>query len=288
MLTVESSGSRNWSRTRSSSKSTRRRASICNCRSAASTKSSTFRTSRRFCKPRTSRSATSSPATRPVACRSTGAAFQQLTLLVPGAITPNPSSFTTPQPNTGGGRPFVNGNREQGNAFLLDGISVDETLDNLIGYKPNIDAIAEFRVETSNSSSEFGNVTGATVNATLKSGTNDWRGNVFEFIRNDKLDANSWGNNRTEGVDGCRGAEKQVAPEHLRRHAGRPDHQEQALLLHRLSGRDATHRRPRFSPRRFTSLAAGQSFRTISHSSATRHCRARSFARRRRPIRRRA
>src|SRR5262249_47326274 len=117
-----------------------------------------------------------------------GRSFQQLTLLVPGAITPNPTGFTTPQPNTSSGRPFVNGNREQGNAFLLDGISVDETLDNLIGYKPNIDAIAEFRVETSNSSAEFGNVTGATVNATLKSGTNEYRGNVFEFIRNDKFD----------------------------------------------------------------------------------------------------
>ncbi|HMX30411.1 MAG TPA: carboxypeptidase-like regulatory domain-containing protein, partial [Blastocatellia bacterium] len=131
-----------------------------------------------------------------------GRSFQQLTLLVPGVVTPNPTSFTTPQPNTGGGRPFVNGNREQGNAFLLDGISVDETLDNLIGYKPNIDAIQEFRVETSNSSAEFGNVTGATVNATLKSGTNQWRGNVFEFLRNDKLDANSWGNNRQKALTG--------------------------------------------------------------------------------------
>jgi outer membrane receptor protein involved in Fe transport len=131
-----------------------------------------------------------------------GRSFQQLTLLMPGAITPNPTGFTTPQPNTSSGRPFVNGNREQGNAFLLDGISVDETLDNLIGYKPNIDAIQEFRVETSNSSSEFGNVTGATVNATLKSGTNDFRGNIFEFIRNDKLDANSWGNNRQKALTG--------------------------------------------------------------------------------------
>jgi len=131
-----------------------------------------------------------------------GRSFQQLTLLVPGAITPNPTSFTTPMPNTGGGRPYVNGNREQGNAFLLDGISVDETLDNLIGYKPNIDAIAEFKVETSNSSAEFGNVTGATVNASLKSGTNDFHGNVFEFIRNDKLDANSWGNNRQKALTG--------------------------------------------------------------------------------------
>ncbi|HEY7499546.1 MAG TPA: TonB-dependent receptor [Vicinamibacterales bacterium] len=124
-----------------------------------------------------------------------GRNFQQLTLYVAGAITPNPGGFTSVGQGAQG-RPYVNGNREQGNAFLLDGISVDETIDNRIGYKPNIDALAEFKIETSNSSAEFGNVTGATVNATLKSGTNEFRGNAFEFFRNDKLDANSWANNR--------------------------------------------------------------------------------------------
>ncbi len=124
-----------------------------------------------------------------------GRNFQQLTLLVPGTINPNPGGFTGVGQGAQG-RPYVNGNREQGNAFLLDGISVDETIDNRIGYKPNVDAIAEFRVETSNSSSEFGNVTGATVNATLKSGTNEFHGNIFEFLRNDALDAQTWANNR--------------------------------------------------------------------------------------------
>jgi hypothetical protein len=128
-----------------------------------------------------------------------GRNFQQLTLLVPGTINPNPNGFTGAGQGAQG-RPYVNGNREQGNAFLLDGISVDETIDNRIGYKPNVDALAEFRVETSNSSAEFGNVTGATVNATLKSGTNDFHGNVFEFLRNDKLDAQTWANNRAGQV----------------------------------------------------------------------------------------
>src|SRR5262249_38268778 len=77
-----------------------------------------------------------------------------------------------------------------------DGISVDETIDNRIGYKPNVDAIAEFKVETGNSSSEFGNVTGATIITTLKSGTNKLHGSGFEFFRNSALDANSWTNNR--------------------------------------------------------------------------------------------
>jgi hypothetical protein len=125
-----------------------------------------------------------------------GRNFQQLALLLPGAVTPNPGGFNSVSLQNGQGRPYVNGQREQGNSFLLDGISVDETIDNRIGYKPNVDAIAEFRVETSNSSAEFGNVAGGIVNATLKSGTNGFHGNVFEFLRNDALDANTWSNNR--------------------------------------------------------------------------------------------
>ncbi len=125
-----------------------------------------------------------------------GRNFQSLTLLVPGTVTPAVNSFTSLSPGAFGGRPYVNGNREQTNAFLVDGISVDETIDNRIGLKPNVDAIAEFKVETSNTSAEFGNVAGAVVNATIKSGTNQFRGNVFEFFRNDALDANLWANNR--------------------------------------------------------------------------------------------
>jgi carboxypeptidase family protein/TonB-dependent receptor-like protein len=125
-----------------------------------------------------------------------GRNFQQLALLLPGAVTPNPGGFNSVSLQNGQGRPYVNGQREQGNSFLLDGVSVDETIDNRIGYKPNVDAIAEFRVETSNSSAEFGNVAGGIVNATLKSGTNEFHGNVFEFFRNDALDANTFANNR--------------------------------------------------------------------------------------------
>ena len=62
---------------------------------------------------------------------------------------------------------------------------------------PNVDAIAEFKIETNNSSAEFGNVTGAIVNIIMKSGTNEFHGNVFEFFRNDALDANRWANNRS-------------------------------------------------------------------------------------------
>lgn len=96
-----------------------------------------------------------------------------------------------------GSRPQVNGNREQTNNFLLDGVDVNDSIDNRIGYNPNVDAIEEVKVITGNGSSEWGNAGGAIVNANIKSGTNEYNGNVFEFLRNQVLDANTFFNNRS-------------------------------------------------------------------------------------------
>lgn len=126
-----------------------------------------------------------------------GRNFASLTLLIPGTITTNPASFESVGHNSGGGRPYVNGNREQTNNFLLDGADINESIDNLIGYQPNVDALQEVKVQTGNMGAEFGNANGAVVNMTLKSGTNEFHGNVFEFLQNDKLNANGFINNRS-------------------------------------------------------------------------------------------
>jgi hypothetical protein len=122
--------------------------------------------------------------------------YVQLTLLAPGAVSTDPSSFNNGN-NTGGygGRPLINGNREQANNFLLDGMDNNQVSDNLLGYTPAPDAIQEFNLITSNASAEFGNFEGGIVSATIKSGTNSFHGDVWEFFRNDKLNANSWSNN---------------------------------------------------------------------------------------------
>jgi hypothetical protein len=126
-----------------------------------------------------------------------GRNFVSLTQLIPGAISTSPNAMNTSAKFQGSGsRPQVNGNREQTNNFLLDGIDSNDSIDNRVGYQPNVDAIEEVKVITGNGSSEFGNAGGAIVNATLKSGTNQYHGNVFEFLRNDKLDANGYFNNR--------------------------------------------------------------------------------------------
>jgi len=116
-----------------------------------------------------------------------GRNFASLTQLIPGAISTSPNAMNTSGRIQGSGsRPQVNGNREQTNNFLLDGIDANDSIDNRIGYQPNVDALEEVKVITGNGSSEFGNVGGAIVNTTLKSGTNQYHGNVFEFLRKRK------------------------------------------------------------------------------------------------------
>ena len=87
--------------------------------------------------------------------------YVQLTLLAPGAVSTDPSSFNNGN-NTGGygGRPLINGNREQANNFLLDGMDNNQVSDNLLGYTPAPDAIQEFNLITNNAPAEFGNFEG--------------------------------------------------------------------------------------------------------------------------------
>src|SRR5205823_14280949 len=124
-----------------------------------------------------------------------GRNFSQLSLLMPGVATTEPDSFTKPK-NFGTGRPFVNGQREQENNYTLDGVDMNEPIDNLLPYQPSPDALAEVRVETNNYSAEFGNVAGALIGSTIKSGTNDFHGNGFEYWRDSSMAANTWDNNR--------------------------------------------------------------------------------------------
>lgn len=121
--------------------------------------------------------------------------FIQLTLLTPGVTTTDPSSFTNGQRTGGGGRPYVNGNREEANNFMLDGIDNNQISDNLTSYQPSVDAIQEFDVITNNAPAQYGQFMGGAISVTLKSGTDHYHGDAFEFLRNDALDANSWSNN---------------------------------------------------------------------------------------------
>jgi len=123
--------------------------------------------------------------------------YIELTLLAPGVNNPNPSSLTSGLTTANSGRPYVNGNREQSDNFLLDGLDNNQVSDNLVGYTPSPDAIQEFNMITNNAPAEFGNFQGGIVSVTLKSGTNQFHGDGFEFFRNDVLNAAQWSDNIT-------------------------------------------------------------------------------------------
>ena len=129
--------------------------------------------------------------TLPLATRN----YVQLTLLTAGSVHPNPSTFTNGQTTASSGRPYVNGNREQANNFILDGMDNNQVSDNLLGYAPSVDAIQEFNEITQNAPAEFGNFMGGIISTQIKSGANRFSGDVFEFFRNDVLNANDWANN---------------------------------------------------------------------------------------------
>jgi hypothetical protein len=86
----------------------------------------------------------------------------------------------------------VNGQRETANAFLVNGGDVSEGRNLGAGLVPNLDSVEEFRLITNSFDAEYGKFSGAVMNAITKSGTNAFHGDVFEFLRNDKLDAKNY------------------------------------------------------------------------------------------------
>ena len=133
--------------------------------------------------------------------------YLQLTLLAPGVTTTNPVNMEQSQRIDTAEEPYVNGNRAQDNNYLLDGMDNNQTSDNLVAYTPSPDAIEEFNMITQNAPAEFGNFMGGIVNVSTKAGTNQFHGDVFEFFRNDFLNANNWFN-KLENVE----AGSDVAP----------------------------------------------------------------------------
>ena len=93
---------------------------------------------------------------------------------------------------TSPGNLSVNGQRETSNAFLVNGGDVSEGRNLGAGLVPNLDSVEEFRLITNSFDAEYGKFSGSVMNAITKSGTNSIHGTVFEFLRNDKLDARNY------------------------------------------------------------------------------------------------
>jgi hypothetical protein len=118
-----------------------------------------------------------------------GRNFSQLGLLQPGVVPITPGLAQAGGSLRDGQAYSVNGQRPESNNFLIDGASNVNAVDGGFVLKPPIDAIAEFKILTHTANAEFGSNTGSTTNILTRSGSNELHGTLFEFLRNDKLDA---------------------------------------------------------------------------------------------------
>jgi hypothetical protein len=127
-----------------------------------------------------------------------GRNFVQLATLGPGVVgvgfgaKSTIMSGTRPDDLRPGSELFANGNREGSNNFLIDGIDNNERLTLAIALRPSVEAVQEFKIQTNLFAADQGRNAGATINVLTKSGSNQWHGSAYNFLRNDNLDAKSY------------------------------------------------------------------------------------------------
>ncbi|HEU0138347.1 MAG TPA: carboxypeptidase regulatory-like domain-containing protein [Bryobacteraceae bacterium] len=127
-----------------------------------------------------------------------GRNFTQLMVLMAGSTERSGGTVAGHYGERAAGTAFsVNGQRQTANQFLINGFMAKEVQHGTNSVEPIIDALQEFRVQSTNYSAEFGTEAGGQINAVMKSGTNQFHGTAWEFLRNDRLDANNFFNNRT-------------------------------------------------------------------------------------------
>src|SRR5882724_7697365 len=129
-----------------------------------------------------------------------GRHFVDLGLLIPGSVTPPQNGFLT-APLRGQGSFAINtaGNREDTVNFMVNGINLNDMVQNQITFQPSINTVQEFKVDNSTFSAEYGRNSGAIVNIATRSGTNAFHGEAFEFLRNERFDARNFFNQPPAG-----------------------------------------------------------------------------------------
>ncbi|HEX6044282.1 MAG TPA: TonB-dependent receptor [Pyrinomonadaceae bacterium] len=122
-----------------------------------------------------------------------GRHFLELGLLVAGSVTAPQGAFSA-SPMRGLGALAINtaGNREETVNYVVNGITLNNLTFSSISFQPSIATVQEFKVDNSTFSAEYGQSSGAVVNIATRSGANQFHGEVFEFLRNDRLDARNF------------------------------------------------------------------------------------------------
>src|SRR5262245_16209146 len=128
-----------------------------------------------------------------------GRHFVDLGLLIPGSVAPQPATGFLTAPLRGQGSFAFNtaGQREDTVNFMINGINLNDQVQNQITFQPSINTVAEFKVDNSTLSAEYGRSSGAVVNIATRSGSNDLHGELFEFFRHQSMDARNFFNPST-------------------------------------------------------------------------------------------
>lgn len=122
-----------------------------------------------------------------------GRYFLDLGLLVPGSVTPPQGAFSSaPIRGLGSFSITTAGNREETVNYVINGITHNNLTNSSITFQPATGAVQEFKVDNSTFSAEHGQNSGAVVNIATRSGSNEFHGELFEFLRNDVLDARNF------------------------------------------------------------------------------------------------
>ncbi len=126
-----------------------------------------------------------------------GRNFLHLSLLVPGAV---PAAVGSPGSERGRFAFQTNGARESANSFLYDGVYAIDPILNSFSFAPPVDAVREFRIQTSNSEAGLGRNSGGQIAVAIKQGSNEFHGTAYEFFRNDRFDARNFFSRPTDPV----------------------------------------------------------------------------------------
>ena len=122
-----------------------------------------------------------------------GRYFLDLGLLAPGSVTPPQGAFSSAPIRGLGSFSFTTaGNREEAINYVINGITLNNLTNSSITFQPAIGTVKEFKVDNSSLSAEYGQSSGAVVNIATRSGVNEFHGELFEFFRNDALDARNF------------------------------------------------------------------------------------------------
>src|SRR6266403_15334 len=129
-----------------------------------------------------------------------GRHFTDLSLLTTGTVTPPANGFLS-APLRGQGSFGINtaGQREDTTNWLVNGINLNDNVQNQITFQPPIDTLAEYKIDNSSFPAEYGRNSGAIVNLATRPGGNDYHGELFEFFRNNALDARNFFNPASAG-----------------------------------------------------------------------------------------